>query len=71
MFITSGIVPALAMWLHALMNFDNSSNKSKTVLMVHPDYPPYENMCRNNGYDMDFVHMCFHEETNRFTLCFK
>lgn len=71
MFIVPGLVSGIAMWLHALLNTEDPINKSKTVLMIHPEYPPYEKICNANNYKMDFVHMCYHEDSKRFTLCFK
>ena len=45
MFITSGVVPGLAMWIHGILNHEDPVNKSKTILLIHPDYPPYESLC--------------------------
>ena len=50
MFIVPGIVPGIAMWLHAILNTEDPLNKSKVVLMIHPEYPPYEKICSANNY---------------------
>ncbi|CAL5984755.1 Selenocystathionine_beta-lyase / Cystathionine beta-lyase [Hexamita inflata] len=56
MFFTPGVVSAIAISLKELLKDGGA------VCMLHPEYPPFENVCKAAGYAMEFIHM--HEDAN-------